>query len=105
MIQTEDNGMLKRILLLILILPALTVTAKPLDKVVAVVNDGVITASELDSQVEILKKQLLAKKMELPSDTVLRKQVLHHLIDVNLQLQLAKNNDITIDNTDLNNAI
>ncbi len=97
--------MLKRIAFLLLLLPALTVSAQPLDKVVAIVNDGVITASELDSQVEILKKQILAKNMQLPSETTLRKQVLQHLIDVDLQLQLAKNNDISVDSTDLNDAI
>jgi peptidyl-prolyl cis-trans isomerase SurA len=79
--------------------------AQPLDKVIAVVNDDVITASELDAQVEVMRQQILAKNMQLPSDTVLRKQVLQHLIDVNLQLQLAKRNEITIDNSDLNEAI
>ncbi|MCX7116908.1 MAG: peptidylprolyl isomerase [Legionellales bacterium] len=79
--------------------------AQPLDKVVAVVNDNVITASELDAQVEVLRQQIMAKGMQLPSDTALKKQVLQHLIDVDLQLQLAKKNDITIDNTDLNEAI
>lgn len=97
--------MLKRIAFLLLLLPALTVSAEPLDKVVAIVNDGVITASELNSQVEILKKQILAKNMQLPSETALRKQVLQHLIDVDLQLQLAKQNDISVDSTDLNDAI
>lgn len=33
-----------------------------LDKVVAVVNDGVITESELNKQVELSKKQILAQK-------------------------------------------
>lgn len=79
--------------------------AQPLDKVVAVVNDDVITASELDAQVDVMRQQILAKHMQLPSDKVLRKQVLQHLIDVNLQLQLAKRNEITIDNSDLNEAI
>lgn len=99
--------MLKRIALLVLLLPAFTATqaGQPLDKVVAIVNDSVITASELDAQVEILKKQLLAKQTPMPADTILRKQVLQHLIDVDLQLQLAKRNDITVDNTDLNDAI
>lgn len=99
--------MLKRIALLMLLLPILAVSeaAQPLDKVVAVVNEGVITESELNAQVEVLRQQLLAKQMQLPSDVVLRKQVLQHLIDVDLQLQLAKQNDITVDNTDLNDAI
>src|SRR5438093_777670 len=97
--------MLKRVVFLMLLLTALAVTAEPLDKVVAIVNDGVITASELNAQVEILKRQILAKQMQLPSENVLRKQVLQHLIDVDLQLQLAKRNDITVDSTDLNDAI
>ncbi|KTD21011.1 peptidyl-prolyl cis-trans isomerase D [Legionella lansingensis] len=99
--------MLKRIALLMLLLPALTVAeaAQPLDKVVAIVNDGVITESELNAQVELLRQQIEAKHMQLPSNTVLRKQVLQHLIDVDLQLQLAKKNDITIDTTELNEAI
>ncbi|CDZ76528.1 Peptidyl-prolyl cis-trans isomerase SurA [Legionella massiliensis] len=97
--------MFKWILTLLLLVPALTVSAQPLDKVVAVVNDGVITSSELSAQVELLKKQIEAKQMQLPSEQVLRKQVLQHLIDVDLQLQLAKRNDITVDSTDLNDAI
>ena len=83
----------------------ITAEAKPLDRAIVVVNDNVITSSELESQVELLRQQILAKKMQLPADKVLRKQVLQHLIDVDLQLQLAKKNDLTIDNTDLNEAI
>ena len=79
--------------------------AQPLDKVVAVVNDNVITESELNSQMAILKQQLLAKQMQLPPEATLRKQVLQHLIDEDLQLQLAKNNGITVDSTDLESAI
>ena len=99
--------MAQRILFfLILLLPFFVVNAaEPLDKVVAVVNDNVITASELDSQMEVLRQQIMEKKMELPSDEVLRKQVLQHLIDVDIQLQLAKRNEITIDSTELDEAI
>jgi peptidyl-prolyl cis-trans isomerase SurA len=79
--------------------------AQPLDKVVAVVNDNVITESELNAQIAILKQQLLAKQMQLPPEATLRKQVLQHLIDEDLQLQLAKNNGITVDSTDLDSAI
>jgi peptidyl-prolyl cis-trans isomerase SurA len=76
-----------------------------LDKVVAVVNNGVITASELNAQVELSKKQIVAQKMQIPAESVLRKQVLQHLIDVDLQMQMAKQNGITIDNAELNEAI
>ncbi len=76
-----------------------------LDKVVAIVNDGVITSSELDKQVELSRKQIQAQKMQMPQESVLRKQVLQHLIDVDLQLQMAKQNGITIDSSELNSAI
>lgn len=80
-------------------------SAQILDKVVAIVNDNVITASELNHQIEVLRQQLMLKKMEVPSDQVLRKQVLQHLIDVDIQLQLAKKNNFVIDNPELNASI
>lgn len=98
--------MQKRILCMLLL--SVTMSAKagqPLDKVVAVVNDNVITASELDAQVQVLRQQIASRNMQIPPDNVLRKQVLQHLIDVDIQLQLAKLNDITIDDTELNQAI
>ena len=76
-----------------------------LDKVVAVVNEGVITSTELDKQVELSKQQILAQKMQMPKESVLRKQVLQHLIDVDLQMQMAKQHGITVDSTELNSAI
>lgn len=76
-----------------------------LDKVVAIVNNSVITASELDAQVELTKKQIIAQKMQLPEQAVLRKQVLQHLIDVDLQLQMAKQHGIIVDSAELNAAI
>lgn len=96
--------MLKRIVSLALLLPTLAV-AQPLDSVVAIVNDGVITSSELNTQVNALRQQMQARKMQMPPEKTLRKQVLQHLIDVDLQLQLAKQNDMTVDSTELNEAI
>ncbi len=99
--------MQKQIMIFLMLLLTVVIRshAESLDKVVAVVNDNVITLSELDAKVGVMRQQILAKKMELPSDIELKKQVLQHLIDVELQLQLAKRNDITIDDTDLNEAI
>ncbi len=99
--------MCKKIALVCMLFAAVSTTQakKFLDKVVAVVNNGVITSSELDKQVSLTKKQLLAQRMQLPPDNVLRKQVLQHLIDVDLQMQMAKQNGITVDDTELNQAI
>ncbi|MGC1181525.1 peptidylprolyl isomerase [Legionella sp.] len=99
--------MYKRIALICLLLTAVSgAQAKQLlDRVVAMVNNGVITSSELDKQVTITKKQLLAQRIQLPPDSVLRKQVLQHLIDVDLQMQMAKEHGITIDDAELTQAI
>ncbi len=99
--------MRKQIICFLVLLPMLAVAApsEVLDKVVAVVNDNVITASELDTQVAALRNQLAATKAEIPSEEVLRKQVLRHLIDVDIQLQLAKRNDFTIDPAELDRSI
>ncbi len=79
--------------------------AAPLDSVVAIVNSDVITASELNAQTEMAYQQLLARKMEAPEPQVLRKQVLNHLIDEQIELQLAKHNDVSIDNVELDETI
>lgn len=96
--------MLKPFVCFVLLFPLLAF-AEPLDHVVAVVNDGVITASELNKQVETLRQQLMAQRVALPPEDALRKQVLQHLIDVDLELQLAKQYDIHIDDAELNDAI
>lgn len=96
--------MLKRIASLLLLVPAVAL-AQPLDSVVAIVNDGVITASELDAQVKLLRQQIVDKKMQLPTEAALRKQVLQHLIDVDLELQLAKQHNLTIENAELDETI
>ena len=89
------------------LLPTLVLSGQvePLDKVLAIVNDNVITEHELDVQSDLLRRQLEAKKVQVPPQEVLRKQVLQHLIDVDLQLQLAKTNDVTVDAGELDSAI
>ncbi len=76
-----------------------------LDRVVAVVNNEVITETELNKQVALTKKQITAQKMQLPEEKVLRKQVLQHLIDVDVQLQMAKQHNLTIEDIELNQTL
>lgn len=84
---------------------AIAANSQPLDKVVAVVNDDVVTESELNMQMDLISKQLTAKGIKLPPQNVLRKQVLQHLIDVDVQLQLAKTYGVTVDSAELDAAI
>jgi peptidyl-prolyl cis-trans isomerase SurA len=63
------------------------VTGEYLDQVVAVVNDDVVTRSELNHQLSLAKLQLSQENRSAPSN--LQKEVLDHLIDKKLQLQIA----------------
>lgn len=94
-------------LIFLSIIPFVALAEAPevLDKAIVIVNNSVITETELNSQITVLRQQLKLKKVELPPENVLRKQVLNHLIDVDLQLQLAKNNDMDVDSSELDNAI
>jgi peptidyl-prolyl cis-trans isomerase SurA len=100
--------MIKHISFVFIVLLSSMIHAAPvehLDKIVAVVNDGVVTESELNQQVGILRAQMSGKDMKMPPEQVLRKQVLQHLINVNLQMQVAKQHDVAVDSVDLNNAV
>lgn len=76
-----------------------------LDRIIAVVNTEVITESQLDNELGQAKKQMEHSNMPIPSDGELRKKILDHLIDKALQVQLAKQKNIKVSNTELQTAI
>src|SRR5690348_12120221 len=67
-----------------------------LDKVVVVLNNSVITQTELNDAMTKTKKQLTGTQTPLPAADVLRKQVLDQLINRKLQLDLAQQANIHI---------
>lgn len=75
-----------------------------LDEIIAVVNQQVITKQELKREFKQSKASLSAKNISLPPDSVLKKQVLDHLIEVRLQLQLAKKAGLIVEKEILNRA-
>jgi peptidyl-prolyl cis-trans isomerase SurA len=76
-----------------------------LDRIAAIVNDGIVMQSELDQRITIVKNQLLAKNTRLPSENILRSQVLNRLILESIQKQLAGLQGIRISDSQLNAAI
>ncbi|WP_297527728.1 peptidylprolyl isomerase [Thiohalobacter sp.] len=101
------KNLLAKLFLILLCLGALPVQAAPaeLNRIVAVVNDDVILVSELEDRLRLVKKQLAARKAELPDDDTLRRQVLDRLILERLQLQLADQNNIRVDDETLNASL
>ncbi len=77
----------------------------PINRIVAIVNDDVITQAQLDHQVAIIKVQMKSKSAQLPSDKVLRSQMLQRMIDRKLQLQMAARTGISISKAELNAAL
>lgn len=78
---------------------------RPLDRIVAVVNDEVITSIELERRVNTAEGQLKRQKIPLPASDVLRKQVLERMILDNAQLQLARESGVRVDDISVNSAI
>lgn len=76
-----------------------------LDHVLAVVNDDVITQSELKAEIATISAQLRQQNTTLPPADILNKQVLERLILKHLQLQLAGSTGIRVDDDTLNRAI
>jgi peptidyl-prolyl cis-trans isomerase SurA len=76
-----------------------------LDRVVAVVNDGVVLESELDSQVREFSQRLSAQNVTLPAASVLREQVLERLVLEEIQAQRAQKAGITVSDEQLNAAL
>ncbi|HEX8757634.1 MAG TPA: SurA N-terminal domain-containing protein, partial [Steroidobacteraceae bacterium] len=76
-----------------------------LDRIAAVVNDGVVLESEVDAQMKEVTTRLQAQNMALPPESVLRKQVLDRLILQRIELEQANRDGITISDDQLNSAL
>ena len=83
----------------------LTDKGELLDKVAAVVNDGVVLQSELDEQVVVIAQRLKQQSLELPAQSVLRQQVLERLVLQEIQMQRAKRAGIRVNDEQLNAAL
>ena len=76
-----------------------------IDRVVAVVDSGVLMESQLNSRVEEILIRLKNDKAELPPLNLLEEQVLDRLIIEEIQLQLADRAGIKISDSELNQTL
>ncbi len=85
--------------------PAPASTApRELDRVIAVVNNDVITANELASRRRSVERQLRSQRIEMPPADVLNKQVLERLILDRALVQLAREQGLRVDEAQLDAA-
>ncbi len=79
--------------------------AVPVDRIVAVVNNEVITAQQLRARVEQAERQLSRQGVQVPPGDVLERQLLERLIVESAQLQLARDTSLQVDDATLARAI
>jgi peptidyl-prolyl cis-trans isomerase SurA len=98
---------MRTLLLALLLLPLAAAGQKValVDRIVAVVNKDVITATELDDAVAGAERQLRRQGTRLPERPQLERQMLERLIIDKAQLQLARDTGLRIDETQLDRAV
>lgn len=75
---------------------------RPVDRIVAVVNDEVVTANELRSRAQVAEAQLRRQKIQPPPFDVLERQVLERMIVDRAQMQLARETGVRVDDATVN---
>lgn len=77
----------------------------PADRIVAVVNDEVVTLHELRTRLELAIRQLKKQGTPLPARDVLEQQMLERLVMDKVQLHHAKETGIKVDDAQLEQAL
>jgi peptidyl-prolyl cis-trans isomerase SurA len=78
---------------------------RPLNRVVAIVDNDVVMQSQLDSRLREVQQTITQRGAALPPEHVLSQQVLERLIIENIQLQIGDRSGIRITDEELNQAI
>jgi parvulin-like peptidyl-prolyl isomerase len=91
----------------LLLMLTINVQAAPveLDRVVAIVDEGVVLQSDIDTSLKTIKINAQEKNQPLPEESILREQVLEKLIVDTIQTQQAEKMGIRIDDTRLEDAL
>jgi len=76
-----------------------------IDRVAAVVGDGVVLTSQLDAETDRITKRLRESNTELPPRNVLRRQVLERLIVQEIQMQRAERLGMRVTDEMVNEAL
>ncbi|MHA7835022.1 MAG: SurA N-terminal domain-containing protein, partial [Algiphilus sp.] len=79
--------------------------ATPIDRILVVVNDGVILKSELEAAMADARDQLRQRGVQTIPRAELRDQVLERLVLTRIQTQRAREAGIRVDDRELNDVI
>ena len=76
-----------------------------IDRIIAVVNDEVITERELAARVDFALRQLAQQGTQPPARQILEKQLLERTINDRVQMQHARDTGTRVDNAELDRAM
>ena len=76
-----------------------------IDKVIGVVNQGVILKSEVDTIINRVKKQAEEQNQQLPKDETLRVQAVERLVNQALMIQMAERMGLQISDSQLDQTL
>ncbi len=76
-----------------------------IDKVIGVVNQGVILKSEVDTIINRVKKQAAEQGQQLPKDETLRVQAVERLVNQTLMMQMAERMGLEISDSQLDQTL
>ena len=76
-----------------------------IDHIVVIVNDDVITDSELAARLAEVERELAERKIQMPPQAVLKKQVLERLVLERIQLQHAARLGVRVSERDIDRAV
>ncbi len=76
-----------------------------LDRILVTVDEDIILESELQDQLALIKNQMQQRKVSLPPENILRKQLLERMILDNIQTQMANRAGIRIDDEQVNETM
>ena len=77
----------------------------PIDQIIAIVNEDVITRLELVSRLDWVSGQMRKQGVPLPAPDVLEKQLLERMISEMLQAQFAKETGVRVDDAQLDKTL
>lgn len=78
---------------------------RPLDRIVAIVDNDVVMQSQLDARLREVQQTITKRGAALPPEHVLKQQVLERLIIENIQLQIGERSGVRISDEELNQAM
>lgn len=102
---------MKRLLLIVVsalaLVPAAPAAAarETADRIVAVVNRGIITESELNTRIRAVTANLKRQKVAAPPADILQKQVLERLVVERVQADIARQTGVRVDDNQLEKTL